>query len=255
MQLRSSGIWLILCSMWALQVPGGRGICARRGHPRCCPGRNNACTGVSPTGTMCYCDTYCQRSADCCEDYGVQCGGSVSHCVVGPWGIWSECSSRCGIGSRERARQVTVPPRSGGSPCPDLRQRQGCYGDDPTCHSSKEVARILPGSFKRLSKDPWRKPYTMTPDRHPSYCVYFRLKHVGPGCRLQSWSRQLEQEQMVCVECQAEATTASGRCQGDGVAGARTFWTVALLPRCQGSWIQEDLREDCMCHSFSFLFV
>ncbi|KAM4809909.1 somatomedin-B and thrombospondin type-1 domain-containing protein-like [Rhinophrynus dorsalis] len=256
MQLRTSGLWLLLCSMWALQVPVIRSACARRSLPRCCLGRNNACNGLSPTGSTCYCDTYCNRSADCCEDYQGQCGGSVSHCVVGPWGTWSECSSRCGIGSRERVRQVTVPPRSGGSPCPDLRQRRGCYGEDLTCHTSKEVAKILPDSFTRDFRDPWRRPHTVRQEKTPSYCVYFRLMHVGQACRLQRWSRQLVREQLVCVECQTEAAAdSSGRCQGEGVTGARTFWTAASLPGCQGSWVQEDLREDCTCQQLSLLFV
>ncbi|KAM9329693.1 somatomedin-B and thrombospondin type-1 domain-containing protein-like [Gastrophryne carolinensis] len=255
MQLRSSGLWLILYSMWAIQVPGGRCSCAKRLHPRCCPGRNNACTGITPAGTECYCDGYCHRTADCCEDYSVQCGETVSKCVVGPWGTWSECSSRCGIGSKERTRQVTVPPRSGESPCPDLRQRRGCYGEDPTCHISKDVARILPDTFKRHASDPWRRSRATSTERAPSYCAYFRVKHVGPACRLQTWSRQLIREQRVCVECQTEAKTTNGRCQGDGVVGLRTFWTAATLPGCQGSWVQEDLREDCTCHLFSFLFV
>ncbi|XP_063313116.1 somatomedin-B and thrombospondin type-1 domain-containing protein-like [Pelobates fuscus] len=255
MQLRSSGLWLLLFAVWAVQVPGGQSVCARRGPPRCCTGRNNACTGVSPAGTTCYCDTYCHRSADCCEDYRGQCGGSVSNCVVGPWGMWSECNSRCGIGSRERARQVIVPPRSGRNPCPDLRQRRGCYGEDPSCHTSKEVAKILPDSFKRDFRDPWRRHHAKTPARTSSYCVYFRMKHVGPVCRLQGWSRQLMQEQLVCVECQAEAVASNGRCLGDGLAGTRTFWTAASLPGCQGSWVQEDLREDCTCQLLSFLFV
>lgn len=58
-------------------------------------------------------------------------------CAVGPWGPWSGCSSPCGVGSRARSRQVTVPPRHGGDPCPDLKQRRGCLGQHPTCGTAK----------------------------------------------------------------------------------------------------------------------
>lgn len=72
-------------------------------------------------------------------------------CVVGSWGPWSPCTSSCGVGSTERSRQVSVPPRNGGRPCPDLKQRRGCFGNDAICSSGKgESARsfsetLLPG--------------------------------------------------------------------------------------------------------------
>lgn len=62
---------------------------------------------------------------------------SAVGCAVGPWGPWSGCSSPCGVGSKDRSRQVTVPPRHGGEPCPDLKQRRGCLGDDPACGAAK----------------------------------------------------------------------------------------------------------------------
>lgn len=66
-------------------------------------------------------------------------------CAVGPWGPWSGCSSPCGVGSRARSRQVTVPPRHGGDPCPDLKQRRGCLGQHPACGTAKgNVGCLLP---------------------------------------------------------------------------------------------------------------
>ncbi|XP_069071304.1 somatomedin-B and thrombospondin type-1 domain-containing protein-like isoform X3 [Pleurodeles waltl] len=177
------------------------------------------------------------------------------HCGVGPWGPWGQCSSLCGIGSRERARQVTVPPRNGGAPCPDLRQRRGCHGDNPICQTAKEVAKILPDSFKRDFKDPWRRPHMLLQDTQARYCVYFRLKQVGPACRLQSWTSQLVRERRICMECQVHAMGRRGRCEGDGLESARTFWTSASVPGCQGSWVRESLQEDCACPPYSYLFV
>ncbi|NXO20523.1 SBSPO protein, partial [Cisticola juncidis] len=104
---------------------------------RCCPGRNNACWAPGTRRARCYCDSYCQRTGDCCQDYLATCRRAAVGCAVGPWGPWSECSSRCGAGSRARSRQVTAPPRHGGDPCPDLKQRRGCLGHHPTCGTAK----------------------------------------------------------------------------------------------------------------------
>ncbi|NWV66545.1 SBSPO protein, partial [Malurus elegans] len=104
---------------------------------RCCPGRNNACWAPGARRAPCYCDSYCQRTGDCCHDYHATCRRAAVGCAVGPWGPWSGCSSPCGVGSRARSRQVTVPPRHGGDPCPDLKQRRGCLGQHPTCGTAK----------------------------------------------------------------------------------------------------------------------
>lgn len=58
-------------------------------------------------------------------------------CEVGLWGPWSPCTSSCGVGSTERSRQVLVPPRNGGTPCPDLKQRRGCFGNNAICSTVK----------------------------------------------------------------------------------------------------------------------
>lgn len=125
-------------------------------------------------------------------------------CAVGPWGPWSGCSSPCGVGSRARSRQVTVPPRHGGDPCPDLKQRRGCLGQHPTCGTAKgnagcllpsclivpvccrpgvsltiplpltaallpEVAKILPNSFSQDFRDPWRRAGLPLPEEPSGY--------------------------------------------------------------------------------------
>ncbi|KAJ7309652.1 hypothetical protein JRQ81_007709 [Phrynocephalus forsythii] len=166
----SLGSRLAFCT-WLLAtgpLQGTEGGCGDGVVHKCCPGRNNDCSDVSLRKTPCYCDSYCEKTGDCCEDYHTVCQISVAvDCVVGPWGAWSECSSLCGPGSKERTCQVTVPPRNGGAPCPDLRQRRGCLGDNPVCETAKEVAKILPDSFKRDFKDPWRRPYTLLMEKLP----------------------------------------------------------------------------------------
>lgn len=54
-------------------VPGP--YCASRGHPQCCKGRDDKCS-VEVLGSLCYCDSFCFRTAeDCCPDYDVTCLG------------------------------------------------------------------------------------------------------------------------------------------------------------------------------------
>ncbi|NWX87065.1 SBSPO protein, partial [Nothoprocta pentlandii] len=104
---------------------------------RCCPGRNNECWAPGGGGSRCYCDTYCEKTRDCCADQRAACRQAALDCVVGPWGPWSGCSSACGVGSQARGRHVAVPPRHGGQPCPDLKQRRGCLGDQLRCRAAK----------------------------------------------------------------------------------------------------------------------
>ncbi|XP_069651190.1 somatomedin-B and thrombospondin type-1 domain-containing protein-like [Haliaeetus albicilla] len=127
---------LLLWGGWLLAagyLVGATGSCRHR----CCPGRNNACWVAGARRARCYCDSYCERTGDCCEDYRATCRHAAVGCAVGPWGPWSGCSSPCGVGSKARSRQVTVPPRHGGEPCPDLKQRRGCLGEHPTCGTAE----------------------------------------------------------------------------------------------------------------------
>ncbi|RMC05922.1 hypothetical protein DUI87_17467 [Hirundo rustica rustica] len=48
---------------------GATGSCRQR----CCPGRNNACWAPGARRARCYCDSYCQRTGDCCQDYLAVC--------------------------------------------------------------------------------------------------------------------------------------------------------------------------------------
>ncbi|XP_061322027.1 SCO-spondin-like isoform X2 [Pezoporus flaviventris] len=135
---------LLLCGGWLLAagcLVGASGSCRHR----CCPGRNNACWVLGVRRAHCYCDSYCQRTGDCCQDYHSVCRRAAVGCAVGPWGPWSGCSSPCGVGSKARSRQVTVPPRHGGEPCPDLKQRRGCLGEHPTCGTAKARTSGIPG--------------------------------------------------------------------------------------------------------------
>ncbi|XP_057686750.1 somatomedin-B and thrombospondin type-1 domain-containing protein isoform X2 [Corythoichthys intestinalis] len=246
------GCLALLCWVTVPRVEAG---CRQRESPNCCTGRNNDCLEYTRRKTVCYCDTYCQKTGDCCDDYQSVCQISAIDCVVGSWGPWSSCTTPCGVGSTERSRQVSVPPRNGGTPCPDLKQRRGCFGNNKICSSAKEVAKILPDSFQRNFKDPWRRPHMLIKEEKASYCVYLRVKQISAACKLKLWSAQLVRERLVCAECQSDAMSKSDRCGGDGLEGTRTFWSAASGVGCHGTWVRESSSKSCRCPPYSVLFV
>ncbi|XP_026877969.2 somatomedin-B and thrombospondin type-1 domain-containing protein isoform X1 [Electrophorus electricus] len=249
-------IYSVLVCFSKVCIPGAEAGCEERKSPNCCTGRNNDCFEYTKRKSVCYCDAYCQKTGDCCEDYRQECQISAAvDCTVGQWSAWSRCSSVCGVGNMERNRQVTTHPRNGGVPCPDLKQRRGCLAHMETCSAAKDVAKILPDSFKRNFKDPWRRPHMLLKEERKSYCVYMRVKQGSAACRLKMWSTQLTRERSVCVECQGDAMATDNRCHGDGLQTIRTFWAAATAPGCYGSWIRESSNENCQCPPYSILFV
>ena len=67
------GFGLIMCGYlalftWAI-IPIVEAGCGERESPNCCTGRNNECFEYTKRKTVCYCDTYCQKTGDCCDDY------------------------------------------------------------------------------------------------------------------------------------------------------------------------------------------
>uniref|UniRef100_A0A8C3N5X8 SBSPON-like C-terminal domain-containing protein n=1 Tax=Geospiza parvula TaxID=87175 RepID=A0A8C3N5X8_GEOPR len=89
----------------------------------------------------------------------------------------------------------------------------------------------------------------------PSSCGYFRLTQVGPPCRGRAWSRRLQRDKQVCVECRGNLPHRRPHCTGHGLQGARTFWVAASVVGCQGSWVQEGLQEGCVCSPPALIFV
>ncbi|XP_035020803.1 somatomedin-B and thrombospondin type-1 domain-containing protein isoform X3 [Hippoglossus stenolepis] len=199
-------------------VPRAEAGCGERESPNCCTGRNNDCSEYSKRKTVCYCDTYCQKTGDCCEDYQRVCQISGAHART------DSCS-------------------------------EGCHISVWYFSILWEVAKILPDSFKRNFKDPWRRPHMLMKEEKASYCVYLRVKQASAACKLKLWSAQLVRERLVCAECQSDAMSKSDRCGGDGRESTRTFWAAASVPGCHGSWVRESSSEGCRCPPYSVLFV
>ena len=51
-------------------------------------------------------------------------------CQVSQWNDWSNCSVRCGNGTKTRARKVVRESKNGGATCPDLKETDVCKTDD-----------------------------------------------------------------------------------------------------------------------------
>ena len=74
------GTCILWCFCGGYHYPGrpvpadlrGR-YCSYRSPVQCCPGRNDRCS-VPILGTLCYCDTFCNRTiTDCCPDFWGHC--------------------------------------------------------------------------------------------------------------------------------------------------------------------------------------
>lgn len=70
---RSARLGFVVCGYLAFVCGGlvrpAEAGCGQRESPSCCTGRNNECFEYSRRKTVCYCDAYCQKTRDCCEDY------------------------------------------------------------------------------------------------------------------------------------------------------------------------------------------
>lgn len=58
-------------------------------------------------------------------------------CRVTDWSEWSACSKTCSIGEQQRTRTIVKHPRRGGTPCPNLIERQWC-GSAGNCRTSQK---------------------------------------------------------------------------------------------------------------------
>jgi len=243
------------------------GMCDQRefgGELKCCNGKDSNCfvkmqtsRTMGQANTICYCDSYCKYTGDCCKDYEKaqkRCR-NPRHCQVSDWGVWSECNTDCGIGSMRRRRRVLKYPLNGGDACPTLKQTRGCNRD--LCDKNNYATilpilyrrphfyiyeNILPASFEEQNQK----------DRIPtSSCLHFQLSNKRNACE-RSWARTLEPEKPVCVECQSRVMD-NGMCRGEGQVGVRTRWKALGILRCHGEWIRlAPVIPNCKCNERQF---
>jgi hypothetical protein len=55
------------------------------------------------------------------------------HCKTSTWSTFSSCSTTCGMGVKDRTREIVEHAKHGGFICPDLKQTRQCLGNDIFC--------------------------------------------------------------------------------------------------------------------------
>lgn len=124
--LRGSMRGLLLCGGWLLAASYVLGGCRHR----CCPGRNNACWAPGTHRARCYCDSYCERTGDCCQDYQASCrragecgdgergSGSAPRlqaCGADPSGFWGAARAGPRLAGDGRCLSLAQPVTMGDS--------------------------------------------------------------------------------------------------------------------------------------------
>jgi len=259
------------------------GMCDQRsigGKLNCCYGKNSNCfvkiqskRGRGQTNQICYCDSYCKFTKDCCEDFEQtqrSCKG-IRDCKVGRWGAWSKCSTGCGFGTMNRKRSVLETPQNGGEKCPALKQTRGC-NLNAICNKNKfEEAYILPIAYRRPDFGKWGYenilPALNLQERDEeanknrvaptSYCIHYKFISKRRGCD-GTWADQMNPSVPVCTECQSRIAD-GGHCKGEGELSVKTRWKALGQNRCRGDWIRlGESIPNCSCkdEGFSnFVFV
>ena len=74
MRFFTNALLFIFCQNWLTSY--NFNFRAKYRYKSCCNGRNDPCS-VEILGTLCYCDTFCNRThnSDCCPDYFTHCEG------------------------------------------------------------------------------------------------------------------------------------------------------------------------------------
>nr|XP_046915902.1 somatomedin-B and thrombospondin type-1 domain-containing protein-like [Dermatophagoides farinae] len=204
----------------------------------------------------CYCDSACITLGDCCPDYKDTCG--VQDCIVSDWEQWSECNIACGVGTMNRTRRILSPPQNGGRECPDLNQRRACHGQHCKVKDDekmlREMAIILQSSFsvtRNIDADKdirrnLRLNYPKDPlkENINEYCVLFEVNKSHKSCETLTTDvyAKLQEGKKVCVHCQDAAMRShlGYRCNGHGIKGRATRWSLFNFSGCNGRWTRID---------------
>lgn len=105
--------------------------------------------------------------------------------------------------------------------CSSQRSHPGRYGAMTPLHTLSPTPRRTPVSSYKANTLLPTIIFPQTSSHLPISCSFFRLTQVAAACRGQPWSRRLQRDRRVCVECWGDTAHGHPQCDGYGVQGAR----------------------------------
>jgi len=149
---------------------------------QCCPGRRDRC-GVPILGTVCYCDTFCNRtgSSDCCPDYFTHCEGlyegqyeeqkapAALH-LLGPptecqHGVLNISNPMCSYGDTQYTERDTIHDNCNTCRCQVSSSQPGCMEVLCSTHKCLVEERVL----SELTQGAAQSLYTWTPANYTQF--------------------------------------------------------------------------------------
>lgn len=232
---------------------------------------------VAEAPKECFCDQICVKYGDCCSDYAYRC--PAVDCLISQWTSWSDClvelpEADCGLGFRERHRQVLNHAENGGLECPStLTQQIGCFKqceakieervdlgeeEEYTKPDVTTVALLLDYRFNKSRKFlprhlkktqiGFNRRRIKANWQYKNYCVIYTIEWLNRNCI--EPSEKLAINKRICAECQPEAQyhRPRNRCASDLEDDQTGFWKLIGPTSCYGIWRRHySDSNECKC--------